>query len=511
VDVQGKPGFRRDNGRPLAVIERYLGTDDHKKAKAKARDIIAEIERAVDRARTGGAPLDVELEAIATRAMHDAFDILSARLIHYDGKLAKFAEEITEWLSHPLSAEWEPNPLLGGARTGDYAESKVRAIQPGAAQEIVAAVARDILRGQRIAIDRVTKGVQLPPMAPRERLMGVPSDGPKVSEAAEAYFAHPETKLSKGYARLCRVTYRLFADHVADAPLASVTRQQVDSFAIALSGLRATWGLHAGAKGLKFPALCKQFPAEDGNGISAATVNRYLASLGALWTFAQNKGLIDLNLKAPFGSQRRKAEEADNVPIPVADLNKLLAADSDLTLQWAILVGAYTGLRAAEVGNLRASEVKQSEAGTWFFNLKARTVASDDPTDSTKSKAGLREIPMHGDLIRLGLLKIVPAKGPIFAAIKPRPDGNRAAPLSAKFKKVAVRCGLPWTFRELRNTFKDALDRGDVSDQRRQMLMGHAREKMGKVYNRPGLYADDLRETIAKVRFDGLKLPKVKP
>jgi integrase len=319
------------------------------------------------------------------------------------------------------------------------------------------------------------------------------------------YFNHPETVLSPVWAKSCRVTYRLFQDHITDAAFASITRRQVDAFAIALSNLRGTWGQYSGAKLMKFADLLKRFPASNGDGISGATINRHLAALGALWKFAQKRDHIDFNLPTPFASQRRKVEKPDNEPIAIPDLNKLLGGNTDSTLQWAMLVSLFSGMRASEVGNLTTAEVRESEGGTPYFDLTGRKVADNGP-NSVKTENSRRIIPVHPELLRLGFLSFIPGKGPIFAAIKPR-GGGRGDPLGDKFTALAVKCGVDATFRELRNTFQAGCDRAGLPESHPEMLMGHKRKFSSATYNRPGLGPDDLAASVAKITYPSLEIP----
>jgi len=506
--------IRGKTGKPLRVIEVYLKTADVREARILAPAAIAAIEKRIRRARDGTSAADEALEEIADAEMRRAYDLMAARPLHFEGKIAGFSEAIDYDPAGFGGQSETPSPFLSGLTTWALAESHVRRLESDPNKERVEKLAMLIWQAHRIAIDRFRAGTALPPTLPSTlgsplapSIARLPSiGGPRISEVVEAYFRHPETKLSRAWSNSCRVTYRLFQDHIADAAFASITRQQVDSFAIALSSLRGTWGQYSGAKAMRFHDLLKRFPAGHGDGISGATINRHLAALGALWKFAQKRDHIDFNLPTPFASQRRRVEKPDNAPITIPDLNKLLGANTDSTLHWAMLVSLFSGMRASEVGNLTTAEVRRPEASTSYFDLTARKVAADGP-ESVKTENARRVIPIHPELIALGFLNTVPSKGPIFAAIKLSPAGGRGASLGDKFTALASKCGVAATFRELRNTFQAACDRAGLPKSHRDMLMGHRRDFGSAIYNRPGLAADDLAQSMTKIEFPSLEIP----
>jgi integrase len=502
-------------GKPIKIIETHLKTGDFREANLRAPQALADIEKRLRRAKDGSSLADEALLEIADTEMRRAYDLMAAQPLHFADQIAGFSYAIShDPAGLGIKAE-NPSPFLSGLTIWQFAESQLRRLEPDPSSERIEKLTMLIWQAHRLAVDRYQAGTALPPALPlslNSPLISSISKPPSIGgrcfrEVVESYFGHPETELSPVWAKSCRTTYRLFQDHISDGPFASITRQQVDSFAIALSGLRGTWGQYTGAKAMKFADLLKRFPASNGDGISGSTINRHLAALGALWKFAQRRGLIEINLPTPFASQRRKVEKPKNEPIAISDLNKLLGGNTDATLQWAMLVSLFSGMRASEVGNLTAAEVRQSEKGKWYFDLTERKVTGEGP-DRVKNENAKRVIPIHDKLVGRGFLDFVPGKGWVFATIKSRP-GGRGEPLGDKFTTLADKCGVSATFRELRNTFQDACDRAGLPEPHPQLLMGHKRGFSSATYNRKGLGPDDLAGSMAEITYPGLEIPEL--
>src|SRR5690349_12926065 len=66
---------------------------------------------------------------------------------------------------------------------------------------------------------------------------------------------------------------------------------------------------------------------------------------------------------------------------------------------WAPLIGLFSGARLNEIGQLRKGDVERV-AEIWCFRI------TDEGEDerSVKTSAGKRVVPMHQELIQLGLL-----------------------------------------------------------------------------------------------------------
>jgi integrase len=494
-----------ENGKPLRKVERYLATGDERVADDKKHAIVAEIKAMFARLRAGLPIPDAEVEAIAAAEEWRIYNLLDENHRNYQDDLAKLAGTA---LYHRVFGSDIVNPLLptNNTTTDDYAASILRQRGHAADAKSIDRVSEAILKAQQSAITRVDKGMK-PPPAP-DRSPAKQTTGQSFSQLTALYLAHPDSKFSVIGIEQRQGTYRLFQDHTGDAPLQSITRRDVSEFKAALASLHRDYGRsRKGVSSVSFRELLQRFPAK-GKGLSAITINRHLAALGALWKWARREGLLPDNAVSPFADQGRKVKRAHKVPISVTEMNTAfdsLARNSPLARCMAI--AAYAGLRAGEVANLTAAEVKQSPQGNWYFDLTDREVNAAGGK-SIKSAAGRRVVPLHPRLIEAGILKHVKAvkRGPLFPQFEPKRDGSRGHALSDQFGNHAAKLGIKSRFHSFRRAFVACLDAAGIDADRKAYLTGHARSWTSSTYNAPGIAADALIDVIARVEYPGLRL-----
>ncbi len=131
---------------------------------------------------------------------------------------------------------------------------------------------------------------------------------------------------------------------------------------------------------------------------------------------------------------------------------------------WVPLLGLFTGARAGELCQLRVENFKRTKSGTDYFVIR-----SDGEGMSVKNKNALRDVPIHSELVRLGLLEFVNERhrtGQSNLFPEMLADGNAPSKLfSSRFssfmKSVKLkREGL--TFHSFRHTARQALRRADL-------------------------------------------------
>jgi integrase len=89
------------------------------------------------------------------------------------------------------------------------------------------------------------------------------------------------------------------------------------------------------------------------------------------------------------------------------------------TINWVPLICAFTGARPSEITQARAEDFRAEED----FNVLRIT-----PEAGTVKTGMYRDVPLHPQLVELGLMKFIAGKsGPLFHANDPRKDASRAA------------------------------------------------------------------------------------
>ncbi|WP_437871374.1 DUF6538 domain-containing protein [Methylorubrum extorquens] len=216
-----------------------------------------------------------------------------------------------------------------------------------------------------------------------------------------------------------RATFRLLTDICGDLPLRDYTRQDAGRFKEQLQRLPSDYGKASAYRGLSVAQIIVRYDGQATAGrtapITAKTIKRHFSALSALWTAAEAKGEVEANIFVGFrfGAGKRAVEERDLWETP--ELAKLFASPvwsgcasetrraepGSLILRdekfWLPLIAVFSGMRQEEICQLSLDDIRQVE-GVWFFDLNARDGRM------LKNATAARRVPIHDELIRLGLL-----------------------------------------------------------------------------------------------------------
>ena len=169
----------------------------------------------------------------------------------------------------------------------------------------------------------------------------------------------------------------------------------------------------------------------------------------------------------------RQAFEAQNIPRLIdAVMNK---RRKDPNLVAAIQIAAYTGMRREEIARLRVKDVKEREGIRYFDIVDAKT------------KAGLREVPVHTDLLTLvDALIEKSTDGYLLPNEKITKNNERGDAIGKRFKTLRDSLGFDkrYVFHSIRKTVSTLFERAAVSHNEAAEIVGH--EKTGMTY---GLYS----------------------
>lgn len=132
---------------------------------------------------------------------------------------------------------------------------------------------------------------------------------------------------------------------------------------------------------------------------------------------------------------------------------------------WLPLLMLYSGARPNEIAQLHCDDIRQTDAGVWYFSL------SDEDGKTLKTGSSRRRVPLHPELIKIGFLEFVKARrkknGPkeprIFSELKPDKYGSYAAYASKRIRDSFIPEEITLkdkqTFYSLRHNVRDALRR----------------------------------------------------
>jgi integrase len=269
--------------------------------------------------------------------------------------------------------------------------------------------------------------------------------------------------------------------------------------------------------------------------IVAATINKWLSSLGAVLNWARKNGLIpdDVAWSDPVAGMRLPGARSQRQPWEPEELSLLFGSPIYLlgerpeggkgeAAYWLPLLALFSGARLNELAPMNVDDIKHDPASDVHF----MTVIEDDETGrSVKTETSLRAVPIHAELKRIGLLELVHqrrrADGPnarLFPKVQPNSKGNYGAGFSQWFGRYKRSLGIEnesSVFHSFRHGFKDALRAAGVNEDVNDALTGHSG---GNAVARSYGYKDMVRRfgfstlnaAVEKVQYSGLDLSQLR-
>ncbi len=530
------------------TIERALNTSDFKEAQKLRHAALAEIHADFDRARLGKiTSADIEHEAqiylrerLATIQARPGgtFEVTKDEFgteLPVGGELA-----LLELYQHAENEDWPGG--IDREATGIAARYGT-SLTEGQRQELCSALLRaEIQAVQRAlavhngeisepvsvlnarSVDPITAEVARP-----TRLAPKKGKGLRISEAATAYIADRNRQRQSAWTgqtlNQAQTTLRLFADFTRDAPLATVTRNEVASFLNAIGQLDPNYGRRAGAK-LTLDMLLKKYPSR-GEGLSNKTLNRHSGVIAGLFEWAIRSGKIEGNNPAK-GHHRSEGENSETLDarrsFTTDELKKLLegapfavarqdrvqptAHTPDTTLAWIIPIALLSGMRLDEICGLRIEDVAE-EAGVQYFNVTSHEGRR------VKTAASRRRVPVHSELLRIGFadyLAHVRQQGHeyLFPALKPGgPDKKHSWYISKRFteyRRLVGVTGANTVFHCFRKNAATALERARVPENEAVQILGHKKMTMSYGLYSGGLDLPALAHVVEAITYPGLDL-----
>jgi integrase len=181
---------------------------------------------------------------------------------------------------------------------------------------------------------------------------------------------------------------------------------------------------------------------------------------------------------------------------------------------WLPLLALYAGMRLEEAGSLACDSMNLRSGRLWLRIGRSKTAS------------GLREVPVHTELVQLGLIDYVADRRrsgsvnePLFPSLRIGSKENRTHMFSTWVNEYIDRHVVDdpaYVFHSFRNSFEEAATAGGVAEDVRRALMGHAQVAMTRRYGRKDarnrrVFPDRiLIEAIDMLQYEGLSLSRVK-
>lgn len=176
---------------------------------------------------------------------------------------------------------------------------------------------------------------------------------------------------------------------------------------------------------------------------------------------------------------------------------------------WVPLLGLFTGARVGELCQLRVADIEEAEDGAFLH------ITEEAADARVKTEAGLRSVPIHSELIRLGFLDYVRAR---------RSAGDFSLWPTMRFRMVegVAKPGAYYSdwfgefrrkhaasvpdFHSLRHTVRTAMTEARIAEPVQDRITGHeVKGSTGtRVYAHPKAV---LREAVESIKYPRLVLP----
>lgn len=317
------------------------------------------------------------------------------------------------------------------------------------------------------------------------------------------------TKNHKAY------VFDLFVQLVGDVPISQITRDEARRFKAMLLKMPSNLSKHNGIdiSKIDFDNL------PNGKPQSHNTINGKLISLLSLFEWAiQNELYEGLN---PFRAllikdvkvKKKQTYTQDDLDILFSSplytgcagesvSERLKRGDRVIKdyLYWVPVIALYSGMRLNEICQLERSDIACHDS-VWCFDV------NDDGNKKLKTASSKRKVPVHSELIKLGLLDYVETieQGRIFEELELGRDGSYSYMFTKRYSRLLKglelkREGL--CFHSFRHTFIDSLRNSGVERSVSMALVGHGSKSDIHSNYGHGYRLDTLRENIEKVSFD---------
>lgn len=193
--------------------------------------------------------------------------------------------------------------------------------------------------------------------------------------------------------------------------------------------------------------------------------------------------------KASRMEERQAWELSDYPKLAQAAMQK----PNDKNLFSLIILGAYTGARIEELARLKTSDVKEKEDVRYF------------EIGVAKSKAGLRDIPIHNDILAFVDLLIAESTDGYLLPNEPEKGlGERSSAIGKRFGRLKTQLGYDgrYVFHSFRKTMATQLEMLGLHHNEAAEIIGH--EKVGETYGRysKGLTISKKSDIVNRIKLN---------
>jgi integrase len=297
-------------------------------------------------------------------------------------------------------------------------------------------------------------------------------------------------------------TFKQLIEVIGDIPIAAVTKSVVRDYKQTLLSYPANR-----YKGKRREKTLEQLLEEGCVSISLETVRNIMGRVSSFFNWLVKQGYREDNPFSGVAPRRAHSARSERSPFNDDDLkllfgtaiykDKIYAHDWQY---WLPLLGLYTGARLEELCQLKGQDFKVVD-GCHYLDIHGE----GDTQNRVKTPSSIRKIPVHSELINLGLLDVVNKRSrECFLFNLKRINTNLGHLPSKWFSGYKASLGLPKgtkVFHSFRHTLRDKLTLSGVPNEQIRELLGH--EQIGETFGRYGssIPVKVLAESLERLQF----------
>lgn len=231
-------------------------------------------------------------------------------------------------------------------------------------------------------------------------------------------------------------------------------------------------------RGRSIPEVISMRPTKT---ISVNTLNRNISVVSSLFNWARRNGYVRENYFDGLCLKKKVQAQDERSVFTAEDLTALFSTPIFTEKKfrspyqyWVPLIGLYTGARLEEISQLHLEDIRKVD-DIWVLDIKA------EGDRSLKTASSTRLVPVHSELIRLGLLTYceqLTARGEtrLFCELNPNKTGKYGPCVSKWFTRYRTSCGVVApgkVFHSFRHLCDDVLKQKGVEVSKIKAILGH--------------------------------------
>lgn len=353
--------------------------------------------------------------------------------------------------------------------------------------------------------------------------------GQTIMELFEIYARENPNQIKSDTLAQARRDVGLFVDHVGSTfPVHRIDKKAVREWKALLLQYPIKATETRAFAGMKIAQIVKHNEIVKKPTISAPTVNRHLSGFSAFCTWLTNHGYLTANPAADMFL--KKSKEKTTKPFTVDEMNVLFKSPFFTGCQnddaprfwskpgnvlirdhrfWVPLIMLFSGARPAEIAQLGIDDIRP-DRGHWIMHI----TTEGDPGKSVKTAGSMRVVPIHPELVKLGLLEYHAAlkkqgEKRLFPLAERNERGQMIATFSRDFPRYLTKIGLKegrgLSLYSFRHGAADALRRAGFLDEQFGFILGHTSGTMTQRYGTlPQGMLEQRVELINSIAYPGL-------